>query len=683
MATATVMQSNFNGGELSPLMDARIDQSRYANGCRVLRNMYVHPHGPATRRSGFRFICETKFSDRKSRLLPFSFSVEQSFVLEVGHLYVRVHHSSWEEDVFAEVSTPWSEDDLDSLKFCQSADVLYIVSPEHPPKKLCRYGNDDWRVEPLVFGSGVIKPKNVTAVASEVGKRVYSYMVTAVHKDTGEESLPSPSVLVSSVAELSVSKSVTITWDALDEDYEYRVYKCRDESGSYGHIGNATNNKLIDRGAVPNYDEGPPEIRNPFKKAGEYPSVVQFFQQRLCFAGSCSKPQTVWASRSGNYENLNISNPLRSDDAITATIAADRVNAVQWMMPGKQLLIGTVGGEWVMGGANGEPLSPMSVELQRQTVHGSADVMPVVIGSTVLFVQRCGTVVREFCYSLEADGYAASDLSVLSQHMIEGSAIKEWAYQQAPQGIVWCVLEDGRMVAFTYEREHKVVGWHRHDTDGKFESVCCIPCLGGDELWGVIRRKVDGQWKRYIELLHSQTTTADVRDAFFVDCGKTITGSACHEVTGLRHLEGRKVAILADGWVHPSQIVKNGKILLEHPASIVHVGLPYASDLSPMKLEISQQDGTAQARTKRVSRVWVRLHKSLALKVGTDEEHLDDIVFRKGSDQLGKALPLFSGEVSVSFSGGYLADPAVFIRQDQPLPMTVLALTAQVEVGDR
>lgn len=688
MTKATIMQSSFNGGELSPLMGARVDQSRYGNGCSLLRNMFVHPHGPASRRPGLHYAGACRYGDRRARLIPFAFSEEQSYALEFGHEYMRVWKDGGQvvdgEGNPVELATPWEEDHLDGLKFCQSADVMYMVSPYHAPRKIERHAHDDWRMEQLVFGSGVIKPHNLSGKAlGEAGTREYSYVITAVNRETEEESLPTQPVRIKAASSLNVEDCIELSWDELEGGYEYRVYKCWNDSDSYGFVGRASSGSWVDRGSTPNFDEGPPEIRNPFAGEGEYPSVVQFYQQRLCFAASSKKPQTVWTSQSGNYENLNVSNPLRADDAVTATIAADRVNAIRWMLPTHDLLIGTIGGEWVMSGVNGEPLSPMSVTFERQTVRGAANIMPIVVGSTVLFVQRCGSVVREFRYSLEVDGYDAGDLTVLSEHMTGGSKIREWAYQQSPHSIVWCVLDNGTLAAFTYEREHKVVGWHRHDTDGFFESICTIPGPQGDELWCVVRRQVGDETRRYVERLASYHATAAPGEACYVDCALTYQGDAHDEIVGLDHLEGCTVHILADGWVHPPRIVTEGRVLLDRPASQVHVGLPYVSDLSPMQPELPMADGTAQGRTKRISRAWVRLHNSLGLKVGPDEHRLQEVVFRRGSDLLGQAVPLFSGDKPVEFDAGYDDRARILVRQDSPLPMTVLALIIQLEVGER
>ncbi len=688
MGTATIMQSCFNGGELSPLMNARVDQTHYGSGCSVLLNMFVHPHGPASRRPGFRFAGECLYRDRAARLVPFAFSVEQSYALEFSDGSMRV----WKDGglvtdgdgVPVAIETPWQEADLAGLKFCQSADVLYMASPGHAPRKVCRYAHADWRLEDIEFGAGVVRPENLAAApVGTIGERTYSYVVTAVNRDTLEESLPTSPVEVVAASTLNVEDRVELNWDELEGDYEYRIYKCWNDSESYGGVGTAVVGTWTDRGVTPDFDDGPPEIRNPFTNEASYPSVVQFFQQRLCFAASQVKPQTVWTSQSGNYQNLNVSNPLRADDAITATIAADRVNAIRWMLPAKALLIGTEGGEWLMAGADGEALTPMSVSFQRQTVRGVADIMPIVIGSTVLFVQRCGRVVREFRYNLEVDGYDAGDLTVLAEHLTRGSRIREWAYQQSPHSIVWCVLEDGSMAAFTYEREHKVVGWHRHETEGAFESVCCIPGVEGDEVWCIVRRMVQGETVRYVERLAPFFDGDDPCIAYFVDCGLSYSGEPRSEFSGLDHLEGCTVSILADGWVHPSRVVEGGGVTLERAAGQVHVGLPYVSELSPMQPELQAQDGTAQGRTKRIGRAWIRMHNSLGLKVGASAERLRELVFRVGSDPLGQAVPLFSGDKVVEFDAGYAPEAGMLIRQDVPLPMTILAIIIQLEVGER
>lgn len=687
MSSVTVVQKNFNGGELSPLMGARTDQTRYANGCARLRNMVVYPHGPATRRPGFQFLGLCDGNDGEIRLIPFMFNAEQSCVLELGNEYMRVWMKGGlvmnADGAPYKVKTPWKGNQLAELSYCQSADVLFVASVEHYPKKICRYSNTDWRIEDISIGTSVPAPQKLSASIAGKAERTYSYVVTAIDEITLQESLPSKPVEVRAAKTISVSSPVTVTWEPVQGDVAYAVYKCWNESGKYGFVGKATEGKWVDRGVSPDFSDGFPISRNPFDKKEQYPRVVQFFQQRLCFAGSKKQPQTVWASCSGNYSNFNVSDPLRDDDSVVATIAAERVNAIKWMVPSRQLLIGTAGGEWSMGGVGNKPLSPSSLEFQRQSVNGTTSVAPIVVGECVLFLQRGGKVIREMRFSLEKDGYVAADLSILSEHMLHESPVVSWAYQQNPNSIIWCVLENGSLVAFTYERDHAVIGWHRHSTDGFFESVCTVSGESGDELWCIVKRNINGKVCRYMERLAPFQHTHAPEKQFFVDSGVSYSGVPQKTFKGLVHLEGKEVQILADGSVQSPQVVQNGSIELGAFASCVHVGLPYISELIPMEPEVVLQNGSARGRTRRINRLCLQLHNSLGVKVGADERSLQEILFRKSSDPLDSVQPLFSGDKVVDFGGGYGSEVKMLMRQDKPLPLTVLSYSMQVEIGDR
>ncbi|MFV0421681.1 hypothetical protein [Oleidesulfovibrio sp.] len=700
MSRITLTRNSFNGGELSPLLSARVDQQRYSSGCKTLRNMTVYPHGAAMRRPGMRHLGMGLQASGASaggiRLIPFVFSQEQAYVLELGEGSMRI----WKDDglVLDEngkpvtVETPWRGEALQSLQYCQSADVMYLVCRQAAPRKLARYAHADWRLSGLTFGAGIPAPQGLTASATGTAERQYRYVVTAVAKEGGEEGLPSEVVTVTGASSLNVRDLVRLRWQPVDGAETYNIYKSVSGSDSFGYIGKSGAGEVFeDRGADPDFGQGPPKFCNPFEKEGQWPACVQFYQQRLCFAGSDEKPQTIWCSQSANYESMNVSSPLRDDDAVTVTIAADRVNRIRWMMPARRLLVGTAGGEWQLSGSGDRPLTPVDVQLRRDTMHGSADLMPLVIGQSILFVQRDGRSVREFRYSLESDGYDAADMTILAEHIMRGHRIVSWCYQQSPASVVWCALSDGTLAAMTFLREHEVVGWHRHETDGVVEAVTCIPGASGDEVWlSVCRTRVctlpDGthgeETIRSIERLEAVMRGADAAEAFFVDSGLSREGEPVTTVGGLDHLEGRTVQILCDGWVHPPRIVQNGCILLDTPASRIHAGLGYVSELVPTAFETMTGDGSSQGRTRRVSRVRVALHESMGLKAGTEGTPLSEVLFRMASDKAGQALPLFSGERDIAVESRHNGQTHVVLRQEDPLPLTVLSITAQLEFGE-
>ncbi|WP_027361842.1 hypothetical protein [Halodesulfovibrio aestuarii] len=685
MSAVTVIQNNFNGGELSPLMGARTDQVRYGNGCKKLHNMMVLPHGPASRRPGFQFLGKCRDGGARVRLVPFTFNADQAYVLEFGNKYMRV----WKDGGLVtnltgrpiEIGTPWTSDIVDSLSVCQSADVLFVASASCPPYKVCRTGHALWHLERVVLGSRMKPPTDLEVTKKGTASREYSYVVTAIDPFTREESEPSVAITLQGPETISVESSITLTWESEHNDAIYAVYKCWNESGKFGFVGQAKSRKWVDRGASPDFSEGFPIYRTMFQRADEYPSSVQFYQQRLCFAATNNQPQTIWMSQSGSYNNFNISDPLRDDDSVAATIAAERVNKIEWMVPGRQLIVGTAGSEWSLSGGENKAVTPSSIKFERQSVIGAAPLAPLVVGENILFLQQGGKVIRELQYSLQKDGYMGTELSILSEHLLKDNPVVSWAYQQEPYSVVWCVLSDGSLAAFTYEREHDVIGWHKHSSEGYFESVCCIHGDRGDELWCVVTRVVNGKNCRYVERLAPYGVNG-IEEQFFVDSGVSYHGEKAETFSGLEHLEGKSIQALADGFVIPPQVVSEGSITLSHAASVVHIGLPYTSELIPMEQEVILQSGSSRGRTRRVSRVSLHVHETAGLQVGVGSTAPQPVALREDAG-LDLAPALFSGETVVEVNGGYEIQSNVVFRQSEPLPATLLSYSMQVEMGER
>jgi hypothetical protein len=369
-------------------------------------------------------------------------------------------------------------------------------------------------------------------------------------------------------------------------------------------------------------------------------------------------------------------------------VASDQVNTVEWLAPGDGLLIGTAGGEFLCQElTTDEPFGPGNVKIIQQSLFGSRSVIPVQVGEAILFVQRSGRKLRELTYEFASNKYKSSDLTVLAEHITRGG-IQDIVYQQEPHNIVWCVRNDGLLLGFTFNREQDVLGWHRHPIggDGIVECVEVIPCPDGsqDDLWMIVRRTIDGQTKRYIEYLEQDFTEEDdIEDAFFVDSGLTYDGSPADEISGLDHLEGEEVDILADGSAHPRRTVTGGAITLQREASKVQIGLPCPATLSTLRPEAGAQDGTAQGKTKRINKVAVRFLATLGGKAGPDTDNLDEIQFRRGSDPMDSAPPVFSGDKLVEWPGGYDFDGYMVFRQEQPMPMTIVSIMPQLHTQDR
>ena len=310
---------------------------------------------------------------------------------------------------------------------------------------------------------------------------------------------------------------------------------------------------------------------------------------------------------------------------------------------------------------------PLNLKVQRHSSFGSEAVQPVKVSHATLFVQHYGRKVRAFQYDSSSDDYVARDVTTLAPHMTFGG-IKEMALQQEPVPVVWCLLKNGKLAGLTYEAEESVSAWHTFQTEnGKVESIASLPTANGekDELYLIVRRVVNGQTVRYIEVMETglPEDAENSMEAFFVDCGASYRGDKVSVISGLEYLEGQTVAVLADGAVQNEKTVTDGKITLDTAAGVVHVGLPFRSVLQTMPLT----NGVAGEFAKK------RIVAVFGFKIGLEKTG-DPLSFRQISDVMGKAPALFTGDKKVAYSGGWENGVSVRIEQNQPLPLTVLGV---------
>ena len=736
MARVAAQLTNFTAGELSPRLDGRNDLSKYPAGCKTLENIVIYPHGAAARRPGTQFIAEVKTSSAKTRLIPFEFSTTQTYILEFGNQYMRVYKDKGQvlsSGVAFEISTPYLTAELFDIKFAQSADVMYITHPSHATRKLSRTGHTSWTLTTVDFTNGPYLDTNtstttITASASTVG--------------TGRTFTASASTFVSTDVG--------------------RLIRFRDGHAKVTGFTSATVvtvEILVDTGSASASTDW---SLGAFSDTTGHPSCVTFFEQRLVFAATLNNPQTIYFSKSGDYENMdaNIGGTVADDDAIVYTIASNQVNAIRFLSPTRTLIIGTAGGEFaVYGGGDNDAITPTNIIIKKQSNYGGANVDAVPVANATLFLQRAKRKIRELAYNFDVDGYVAPDLTILAEHITQGG-ITQMAYQEEPLSIIYAVREDGELVAVTYQRDQQVVAWHRHIFGGSFgtgnavcESVAVIPTdLDEYEVYVIIKRTINGATKRYVEVLNTfdftetdntsfnyldsqlnydgvsttlngdisnSATTITLTDASsfnsagkikinkeiikytgkssndLTGCtrGENLTTAAAHTsgdtvdqvvetLSGLSHLEGQTVSILADGATHPTKTVSSGAISLDRAAKKVKVGLAYTSLLQTMRIDAGSQNGTSQGKTKRIYEITLRLFETVGVEVGPDLNHMERIPFRSSANPMNEGIAPFTGDKEVEFRGNYDTDGFIVIRQTQPLPLTVLSVYPRLVTND-
>lgn len=757
MAKTRTLQRSFAGGEIAPEMAGRLDLDKFQTGLATCRNFETLPHGPAQNRAGFRYILEAKDSSANVRLIPFSFNNEQTYVLEFGHQYIRVHTNGGtlletvknitavtqaNPGVFSSaahgysngdwvyvlgcggmnslnfrwyivanvtantytltdlhgnaidtsalaaytgggttgriytITSPYTSAHLFDIHFAQSNDVLTLVHPSYAPRELRRTTATSFTLATPTFAPTVTAPGGMSATPSGAGATVYSYVVTTLG-DGLEESLASaPATCVN---DLNTSPNTnTVAWAAVSGAVRYNVYK--QKNGLFGYIGQTDGTSFVDGNILPDMGTTPPQNNsNPFNAASDYPSAVSYYEQRRVFAATDNRPQNVWMTRPTTEGNFTSSIPTRDDDAIFYRIKANQQHRIRHIIPMSDLLMLTAGGEWRLTTENSDVVTPATISLKPQSYVGCNNVQPVVTTNAVLFVQGRGSHVRELRYSWEDNSYKPADASIMAPHLFRRYSIMDMAFTVAPYQVLWAVRSDGTLLGFTYVPEHRVTAWHQHDTDGLFKSVASVVEGNEDALYAVIERTINGRTVKYIERKADREIDS-VEDGFFVDAGLTYDGSAASTISGLHHLVGEEVAILADGAVHPHRTVSaNGQITLEQPASKVHIGLPITADIKTLPLTVEAAAAAGRGMAKNVNRAWLEVDRTSIFKVGPDENNLREIKIRT-TDPYGSPPSLRTDEIEITLDPKW-ARGKVLIRQENPLPITLLSLSLEVEIG--
>lgn len=728
MATTRILQQSFNGGEVTPEFFGRIDDAKRQHGLATMRNFVALPQGPAIKRPGYMFVREAGDSAARVRLIPFVYSVTQAFAIELGDGYIRFHanggtllspaaaawsivtpyaagefaaksgkkfqcliaHTGWDPEVYDnfwyelpasgeyQIESPYAASDVFDIHYAQSNDVLTLVHPDHAPRELRRHGAYDWRLAQISFVPSLDAPSSVAAVNTVgSGATTYGYKATAIGDNGLDESLASTAATCTNDL-LTTGNYNTVTWAAVTGARRYNVYK--EDNGLYGYIGQTDGTAFKDDNITADISRTPPESYNPFSGAGDYPGAVSYFEQRRLFAGTTNKPQNVWMTRTGTESNMSYSLPTRDDDSINIRIASRENNSIRHIVPLGDIVLLTNSGEWRVTSVNSDAITPTTVSVKPQSYVGANNVQPLLINTNLVYAEGRGGHVRELAYNWQAGGYVTGDLSIRSPHLFDGMTISDAAYARAPFPVCWFVREDGVLLGLTYVPDQQVGAWHQHDTDGAFESVCAIPEGNEDAVYVVVRRTINGNEVRYIERMASRFF-AEPEDAFFVDAGLSYSGSPTLILSGLDHLEGKSVAILADGGVMPARTVSGGQITLDEEASVVQVGLPVTADLKTLPLAVAMRDGSyGTGRPKNINKLWLRVYRSSGIFAGPDESKLTEYR-QRSTEPYGSPPNLKSEEIELVVSPSWGVDGQMLVRHADPLPLTVVCLTMEVVIG--
>ncbi len=716
MARLTINQTNFTAGEISPRMYGRVDIARYQNGAEIIENCWPVVHGGAVRRDGTLFVAAAKFPAMRVRLIPYVFNESQAYICEFGDLYVRIYLSDGTY-TGVELVSPYTEAMLFAIEYVQGADTMFIFHTQIPIQRLRRSTNTEWSLAPAPFVTKPFDEKGVdfaslltlsaatvgtgrTAtsaaspfMASDVGREIWSG--TGVAKITGFTSANVVTVEVLnafSVAALNawslkgspqtantpsvkdpIGAAVTMTlgaagWRADDVGKFVKINRGVIEITAFTSATVVTG---IVRSALDAAVASPANAwsleASVWNDFDGYPRSGTLYQQRLAVAGSPNFPQTIWQSRTGEYLNFELG--TKDDDALSYNVTSDQINPILHLAQINALIPLTYGGEFTVTGGVEKPITPTNIQTKNPSAYGCNSVRPVRIGNELYFIQRGGRKLRAMAYKYDSDSYGSPDMSVLSEHATT-SGIVDMAFQQEPESILFLVRNDGVLASLTVDRDQDVVGWARQVTDGLYESAASIPAITGEQTWVIVKRKVNGVDVRYIERF-----APGIR----VDGGIAATSAPGASVwSGLAHLEGKVVDIVADDVVMQQQVVQGGAVTIPRKAFKVQIGLPFKTMIKTLTPEVQGNTGSAQGNSMRIAEITLRFLETTGCTVNGQP-----IAFRNlGSQTLDKPPALFTGDHRMENLGWDRGQASVTIEQTQPLPFHLLCVIKKMTIND-
>ncbi len=576
------------------------------------------------------------------------------------------------------VGAPYNGVELSELDFEQSADTMYLAHLNHPPTKLVRSGHTDWTYSAIAFTPRLAVPAALAVAvsspntdASNSGAAYFpqpaSYVVTAVDDVSGQESRPSTAVNATNDLTLKRNKN-TLSWTATAGATRYRLYKA-DNTQSFGYIGSTTTQSFVDDNIGPDYSDGPPEGTNPFGQAGDYPSTVTFHEQRLLFGRTSNRPNAVYGSRSGSFENMDVSRPLKASDAYSFALVAGRVNAVNQLVSINNLLALTSDAIFKIEGGQSGYLSATDFAIRRQNGRGSSRLSPLIIDSVCFYQTAIGNGVRTLGYEFQSDSINSNDVTIYSPHLFRGHDIVSWAYAQEPRSLIWAVRDDGQVLCFTWEQEQQIWGWTICDFGGPVKSVAVVSEGGEDRLYLSV-------WRNGRLLIERMASTRwdGIERACFLDSAVTYEFDVpTDRLRNLDHLEGMTIAVLADGDVVRDLVVTGGSVRLPAPVRRATAGLPFTALIETLPLAVQTQSGWTIGKAQTQARGVVRLVETRGLWMGPEDGKLEPMRSRT-SEAPGDHNRLLTGVFETYLRPSLNDGARLILTSPDPLPMTVTAI---------
>ena len=658
MARVQVSQTQFTSGELDPRLAARHDYDGYFKGAETLTNVICLGQGGVKRRGGMKYI--STHTESSARFVTFEFNVTQTYLLVFTSLKMYVYKDGVKQTNLNGsgndyIATPYNTTQIKELNVTQSADTLIIVHTSHAPRKIVRGGSHStWTLSTITF------PYQPTFDFNQ-------------DYDGSTFSIGSGFNVIGGDVTVTCNQASKITSEHVGGMFEGNGAIVRIESVNVS--AKTLTGKVIKEFVNQNTLDGVDvSLEEPVWSAAHgYPSTVTFHESRLWMGNSTSRPQTLWGSVIGSFFDFDrgVGN---DDEGIDITLDTDQVNAIFHIVSGRHLQIFTSGGEFFIPES---PIKPSEVRVSRQTKFGVLQaVRPINVDGATMFIQRNGKQVREFIFTYTEASYVSSEVNLLAPHIMGSGLPKAMASQTGDVNnegnYLFVVNNDGTMGVFITNRAEKVMAWTKFVTDGTISDVAVVE----DVVYIFVTRSIGGSTKHFIEALD---------DNHFTDSSVKKSQSSSATVTGLNHLDGKECRVRANslataGGGKTNTVMANatpssGSVTLNRVVTDVEVGINFDVTIKTMPSAINLQSGPVSVKKRRISKVSAQLHESSGLKIN------DKAVPNKnlGVNVLGKPPEVFTGIKTLPILG-YSKTAQVTVTQTDPLPLTLLGLTVELQV---
>jgi len=642
------------------------------------------------------------------------------------------------------IDSPYAVADTAELCLAQSFDTVYITHPSYAPRKLVRYGHDNWELSTVSFKDGPYLDENTTTTtitpsgtsgsitltassaifsSTDVGRLVRwksgpdnedavlygSPGASQVYFDIPFYPQTSADVEVYRIATTGAKTSLTYTAgapganeftitggqvqinSALASGVQLLVQRKNTGSGEWSYLTITAYTSSTQVTATVSGDDLGGTNASTYWRLGAfsattgYPKLCLFHAQRLWYANTTTQPDGLWASRIQSFEDFSPDNDLNkgqidSDTAFSVVVSG--IIAIQAMKATNvMLLMGE--GIYSINKSNAS-ISAGTISISKEESTIASDIIPITTANEIVFAENQRKAIRSVGFTFQSDAYTTFNINLLADQIFEESPVNKIVYQTSPFPIIWAIKDDGSLVSCTYDKEQEIYAWNKHTVGGTsvaVESIAVIPQGNSSQLWAVVKRTINGGTKRYVELMADFFYLDTQETAAFSDSYLVYDGVSTSTLSGLSHLEGQSVRVQSEGGMQTSKTVSGGSITLDLATTYAVVGLSYDMYGETVPLDMGKPNGPAIGSKARVSEVIFDLYETYGIEAGYTSSNTQEINLRPAGLTGGSAYPLYTGQKRVLLSGNTESNYKVYFSNPYALPFTIRNLTYKVNVS--